>query len=928
MTFSHGRRKQLMQQLLAAFAAMSATEWELLGHALAEHIAGVRLRHRGLTVAGNPRGYSVDSYSNDARIVAEYGTELGYFEDLSKPKEDFEHARREAPHVETVLLLSNQEAGQTAMLDVAAWVDDVRLGTGILLDVYDANDIGDVILDDVLPRGRGDKIAPYLEPIQRLLKEQAASHQMPSPRPGALPRPALESRIQAELDARHVVLLSGISGLGKSETAVSIATARVPLHDRVVWVGNPHLRSAAELEAIDVAHVGMLENLQGMLATRSCFVVLDDLQAGRPLGDLLDELTAVCGPEARVLITSQESTDRPNDMPMEFLDRDEARTVLEQDVDTGCPDDLFAAIWQSANGHPLTLQLLNASAREGGGWDDVRIDVESVGAMPVLERRQPLANALVARGLEVVEPALALFVYVGSSRVHEGFARAAVGPSVLRALRRLAFVASDLPDTLRLHDIVWSSIGALQPPLQPDANRLAAALHRYVRQLGSDDSGTLALNHVARLHQNLLWSLVSSAKWLDGHLYAWLHHLGPGQVGRHDLPDAIARAHGLAGLPDGTAGDAPADDFAVQVTVELAEAIVRLATVGGKAIPDPAERAELVRPFDILLTGLGVSQIAKHHVQHHRAKALKRLRQEGEAIAALEALLADAGPLPASRLLLGRMLTEPRVARGRPDAGARATELLLGLLAEAASTPERASISVVLAAAELLRRHALGLDLEAAVRRYAQLLETLIVRASERGLEQGVLAFAALGATWLRVDRDQFFRIYRALPLPASRTIDPNEREAWGELLKVVADELEGAERDRTLEQALRFLLSAESRYGISHAADVLVRLKQPRAAISTLEAWFERDEGARSDAWLLLRFSDAQAAAGAPNDAVETARKAYACIRPGDRHRAHFVEQLARRLEEVGKNDEAQRLRSESSIISGASSIPPTSGS
>src|SRR5687768_5528183 len=153
MSYSPGYRKELTRQLLEAFAAMSATEWELVGHELAKHITGARLRHRGLTITGNPSGYSVDSYSSDARIVAEYGTEAGYFNDLSKPREDFEHARGEAPHVETVLLLSNQVAGQTAMLDVAAWVDEVRTSTGILLDVYDARDLVDVILDDVLPRG-------------------------------------------------------------------------------------------------------------------------------------------------------------------------------------------------------------------------------------------------------------------------------------------------------------------------------------------------------------------------------------------------------------------------------------------------------------------------------------------------------------------------------------------------------------------------------------------------------------------------------------------------------------------------------------------------------------------------------------------------------------------------------------------------------
>lgn len=906
MSYSHGHRKQLTQQLLAALGAMSATEFELLGHELAEQITGVRLRHRGLTVSGNPSGYTVDSYSTGAGVVAEYGTDPDYFETLEKPGGDFAHASQEAPQVETVVLLSNRVAGNTAMLDLAAWENEIRASTGILVDVYDARELVDVILDDILPRGRGPTIAPYLEPIRRLLQEQASSHQMPAPRPGAIPRRDLTERIQAAIEAHRVILLSGMSGLGKSETAAAIAAERQSQHDRLIWVANPTLNSAAELEAVDVAQVGLLQNLRGMLETRSCFVVLDDVQTGRPLADLLQELTALCGPDARVLLTSQLGTGQENDFPMEFLDPEDARSLLEQDVGSACPPDLLDAIWKAVNGHPLSLQLLNASAREEDGWDAVRLDVESVGALPVPERRQTLANVLVARAREAVEPALALFVWAGASRVHEGFARVAVKPAVIRMLRRMAFVASDTPDTLRLHDVVWSSTGALRPQLEPDADGLATALHRYVRQLGSDDAGTLALNHLARLHQPLLRSLVESGHRLDGHLYAWLHHLGPGPVGDGDLPDPVARARDLVG----DVSTAPADDFAVQVTVELAETVVRLAVRDGVPSADPADGAALVRPFDILLESARVSQDAKHHVQHHRAKALKRLRREKEAVAALEGLLEQAGPIPASRLLLGRLLTEPRVARDRDDAGARGRELLLGLLDEAAEDPSHASASVVLAAAELLRRHALRLDLDEAVRTYSGLLEPMIVGASERGLEQGVLAFASLGAAWLRVDREQFFRIYRALPLPAWETIEPNEREAWGELLKVVAAELDAGEREQTLEQSLEFLLGANSRYGTSHAADAYVLLGQPQAAVQTLERWFEKDPDARRDAWMLLRLSDAQAAAKDDDAALASAEEALSRLRQGDKHRAHFVEQLAQRLEAVGRMDEAHRVR------------------
>jgi hypothetical protein len=916
VSYSLGHRKQLRQELLGAFAVMSATEWEYLGHALAEHITGERLQHRGLTTTGNPSSYTVDSYSSNGRIVAEYGTEAGYFDDLTKPQNDLAHARREAPQAEIVLLLSNQVAGPTAKLDVAHWCDAEMRATGLLLTVYDGRELADVILDDVLPRGRAAAIAPYLAPIRRLMQEQAASHQLPTAAPGALARPALVARLEAALDAHPVVLLSGISGIGKTEAAVAVAASRGPRHDRVVWVPSPHLSSAAALEAVDVAEVGLLQNLRGMLESRSCLVVLDDLQTDGRLESLVEAIAASCGPDARVLITSQVGTGASNDVPVPFLEEGNARQLLEQDVGVPCPDDVFTAVWRTVNGHPFTLHLLNASVRAGGDWDAVRDDIASVGTLPILERRQTLATRIVARARDAVEPALALFLWAGSSRVHEAFARAAVGASQIRALHRLAFVAGDAPDTLRLHDIVWESVRALRPPLAPDADRWSGALDAYVRRLGQDDAGTLELNHVARLHQGLLRELVRSPQGRDGHLYAWLHHLGPGQVARDALPDPSTRAIALVG-PPGVAG-APVPDFAVQVTVELAETTVRLATQRSEPFPNSDTQASLLQPFDVLLASPRVSEAARLHVAHHRAKALKRLRRELEAVRALEALLAgaDRGQLAASRLLLARLLTEPRVARSRTDARTVATPLLFDLLDEAAAAPDRASVSIVLAAAELLRRHVLALDLDAAVRRYAALLAPMIVRAGERGLEQGVLAFAALGAAWLRVDRAECLRLYRSLPTPARETMDANELEAWGELLIVVADELNAPEREATLEQARDFLTSARSRYGTSHAADALIRLGRPAAALELIDEWAAHDPGAREDPWMLLRRSDAQAAAGEPATALENAREAVRRLAPGNPHRRRFLDHLARRLEAVGELNEARSVRDSAAAL------------
>jgi hypothetical protein len=902
MSMSPGLRKQLTLEIVNAIAALSGVEWEPLADRLVEWHAGVPLRHRGQSITGNPQGYTLDSYSDDGTVAAEYGTEANYFRTLAKPKRDFAHVRDLLPSAETIYLLSNRPATAQREIQIINWEIEVATTEGIALHVFTARDVAEYIVDVVLASDTAsENIADYLEPVRQLRERYAASHALPTRPQGSVERPGVERDIKAALTTHRVALVSGLSGIGKSESVVTVARALGDRYDSTLWASGLSIHGAEDLRAADVTRRGLRENILGMLSTRSCLVILDDLSTGAPLDQVLDALQTHCNPSAGVIVTSQLSVARPFTIDVPFLDDQQARKLLGNDAPM-CPDDEFGRIWRAVGGHPMALRLLNGSVREGATWAEAAADAQRVDSLTVLEKAANLVDLIFARWRGVVSRPLAFFRWCDSARVHADLFTHVMGSSALRTLRRLGLVTAGEPDTIRLHDIVWSSLTTFEAPAAVDEALFAQRLDEYVAVLAGEDARTLRLNHLARVHQALLLRLVNGGAPGRGHLYAWLHHRGPGPIAVEMLPSALDYATDVE-------RNSP-DEFSAQVAAELAEAVVFLSPNTSQADAH-SEHAALLRPFDVLADSPRLSTPARRRVRHHRAKALKRLRRHDDAVRELENIIAEAGEdeaPPATRLLLARTLTELPRGTTIEHPGPRAKAILLGLLTEAQCHPTQISTTVTLAAAELLRRNTVAADLGAVIRSHGAFLESLIVAAAQRGLEQGPLAFAALATAWRATDPDGFSRIYRSIPTPSAAALrETNELEAWGEILEAAAHE--SATKTALLEGALEFLARSSSVYAQTHAADVLTKLGRAPDAITTLEAILARDGLRESQkAWPLFRLSEAWEAAGDAGNARDFAADARAALPADNNHTPRFLEQEARLAAELGDVESAAR--------------------
>jgi tetratricopeptide (TPR) repeat protein len=636
-----------------------------------------------------------------------------------------------------------------------------------------------------------------------------------------------------------------------------------------------------------------------MLKDRRCLLVIDDLPNTIPIDDAVRALKERCGPGSAVLITSQLAYRGIENVDIPDMDREEARRVLEHATATPCPDPLFDSIMSAVVGHPLALAMLNGSAREGSSWAEVAEDALNVGKLPVPQRGAMLATLVLQRWRPLIEDALAFFLWVGSPHVHEGLCRHSIRASGVITVRRLGLLAGGQPGTLRLHDIAWAAARSLTPPIVIDQPALGTAVDRFVRDVSAEDAGTLSLNQLVRIHQEVLNRLVQSADKTYGHLYAWLHYPGPGEVTVTSLPNPVEFA---AEVVHGN------DDFAIQTAAELAESVLRLSLKSRSDSSRIYTEEELLQPFEILLQAPNVSAPAKQHVRHHFAKALKRLKRWDDAIRVCQDLINEAPTLASTRLLLARTLTELPKPLRTVARGDQAKAILIELLDEALADPDRASISVTLAAMELLRRNAIQVEFAAFFQKYGGLLESQILDAAHRGLEQATFAFGALGGEWSRLDPDGFNRVFEQIQVPSPEgTAEWDESIAWGEVLKAAAKTAQSPERERLLEEAAKFFSRPTTRYAATHLADTLTQLGKPQESLSVLTELVARDSKARDDMWVLQRFSEAHAANGNEAKALEYALLSCEKLDERNRHTPYILEWCAQRLAVAGHHDEAE---------------------
>lgn len=804
--------------------------FERFGAKFLDHHLHAGLIHRGLNTQLNPVGGTVDSVDDAGEIAAEYSIDKQYFHGhWTKPSNDLLHVLRKHPNVQDIYLVSSQTA---TVQEVNAAKERVSAWPGLqnrTIHYYDARRIAEVIVDELLLDDAAVRaLVEHLPVLERVLNEHQATLILPEVDPCRVELRTVEKAIETALnDANPVVAISGLPGSGKSDAAAAYANGRGNRYQTSIWVEGAELTRVSDLASLNLWRGGADLNVAGMLRTRHCLLVIDDL----PPHISLNDLKPLVSPGSHILVTRRET--EMGDIEIPALTPSEAREILDRNVTTPCPETVLNALMTVVGGHPLSLALVNKAVTAGIPWSEIAEDCGSL--TELADGRERLADRVLGHLKSLLSAELAVFDWVGQSSCDRRFLRSIIRVPGMLKIDGQGLLAADRPNVVRLHDVVYASL-KVQGWLTPErAAHLDQQFEHHLTVLIEEESLALRV-----LSTNIRTKLETAAKtrFSPTVLVALLTVWRPEEM----KPDVLESPEAYLDRLEERA--TPVSYVEVRLILEVIESWYRFEKV--KSVEAAKEHLEIrlsLFPRLLALTFSHPRSLAE--AQHHWGKALKILKHTEAAAEQFEAVMAGPIPLEATRLQLIRLYGDERAV-------ALADEILT-----AAQNPQTVSSSVVLGVVENLS-WAKGPALNNLFDRHTELIEREITEAADAGLEQAYTALASVARHWSWHDPARLKRVFDTIHVPSAETADDQASGAIGEVLLKLAKSQWPPNRDQQYEAVCYYnSIIQPAPYQLQKHGEVLIDLQQFPEAETVLRRIPDHD----ADAFVSHRLSQVRLA-------------------------------------------------------------------
>jgi len=808
-------QRRMVQRLIPAIKLI-AGDFEDFGGRLLDHLLQTGLEHSGVNFLGLPVSRVLDSTSDDGAVVAQYSAESDYFAaGMEKASGDITKALARRPNAKRILLIAAEEKRPIVADNFKKQVLQEDRMKGRSIGIFGAQNIAAWIVRKLLFNDAAiEELSEYLPELAQMRDEAASDLLFPELHARHSPRPTVNAEIGRRLAASPCLVLTGIGGCGKSEAATAFGVGEAKNYDLRIWLEPDEFNGAAALKALPLVRGGTKRNIATLLKRQRCLLVIDD-----PSGAIVQaDLVALCGPGSHVLVTAREIT--PDEYRLPELTREEAQAILAGSVAQPCPARVFETTWATVGGHPLSFALMNAAARNGATWEDIELDCQTIGRLA--DPQQQLADRLLSRYRRVLKDELSLFEWAGQPGCDYGFLRKAILPAGIRKLNDRALTASDLPSTVRLHDVVFASLSSLDWWSAEHRSRWNDVLERYLAE--TSELNDLSFRTAAFSLRDRLHALVKAGDRRSAFVLALLEITSPEGSEALDLDDPVQQAAELS------AADRPIDSLLLRTIIETFEwRYLRLKQVGRDEATAFAKGG--LPLFDDLGRIPGLTPRQRSEIRHHRGKALAWIGLRDDAWKEFEAVLASDAPLDASRLQLMRGY---KYAKENDKAIALGEEVMNAAEAE----PNAVSPSVLLAVmqdmpwrVEMARTRVLWPRQELIVR--------TIVENAVAGVEQAYKTLASVARFWSKEAPDVLDRVLQAIPKSDMERFEDDEtRNGFADVMFEYGRSRGPAGRE-ALKLALELFEGAtkSSPFNVQRKAELLIVMGRAPEAVTILRA-------------------------------------------------------------------------------------------
>jgi len=330
-------KRRIIKNLIEEIKCLGSNELEMVGHNVLSVVEGRPMVHRGINKNYKPAGYTVDSYSENSKVIGEYSTEAKYFVKQDKKgviiyekiNKDITHAlaHNDPGQIEKIYLISNQEEPPSFRKEFNNSGYEAYVLDKII--IYDARELAGLVYKQSVESPRfADVHKDFFPAFSQDLDNYEYYGRLP---------PLCENHIvsQEQIGAlkdfyvdNSICVLYGVSGSGKTQAAIQFVHEVMHDFDNYIWLSGDAWSGESSLSSVKRVRGGNPQNVDGSFNTTKSILVIDNFRRA-VTQELFSDLKDGLDKGGVILITSQKSV--PNSslyMQMPKLSRDLALMLL------------------------------------------------------------------------------------------------------------------------------------------------------------------------------------------------------------------------------------------------------------------------------------------------------------------------------------------------------------------------------------------------------------------------------------------------------------------------------------------------------------------------------------------------------------------------------------------------------------------------
>jgi len=308
-------KQRIIKGLIEEIVCLDPINLELVGINVISILENKRMIHHGINKDYRPSGYTVDGFSDDSSIIAEYSTDKSYFEDrkrkndtipfFEKIENDIQHALNHCSQKrpKKIYLITSQNEPPSFRSDYNS--TPIAKQNNDIVIIYDSRELAKLIYQQSI---EFEVCASYYKQFFPSYSQNLDNYEYYGKVPAFCENHISDfnaiEKIKNHFINQNICVLSGISGSGKTQLAINYIHVEKNQYENYLWIAGEDWLKDSSLSSIQRTRGGAPINVAGLFNTSKTILVIDNYNRSID-SNSLTELSLGFSLGSRLIITSQ-----------------------------------------------------------------------------------------------------------------------------------------------------------------------------------------------------------------------------------------------------------------------------------------------------------------------------------------------------------------------------------------------------------------------------------------------------------------------------------------------------------------------------------------------------------------------------------------------------------------------------------------------